>query len=79
MPFASTSASGIASSSTVIVLGEVEDNTDDEADILLEREETDIDKDYMLSELHRRVFLYNVKEAGKLARRGGENLIYEAG
>jgi hypothetical protein len=79
MPPASTSASGIASSSTTTALREVEDNTDDEADILSEREETDIDEDYMLSELYRRVFLYNVKEARKLARRGGENLIYEAG
>jgi hypothetical protein len=25
------------------------------------------------------VFLYNAKEAGKLAHRGGENLIYKAG
>jgi hypothetical protein len=33
----------------------------------------------MLLELYRRVFLYNIKEARKLARRGGENLIYEAG
>jgi hypothetical protein len=33
----------------------------------------------MLSELHRWVFLYNAKEAGKLAHRGGENLIYKAG
>jgi hypothetical protein len=33
----------------------------------------------MLLELYYQMFLYNVKEAGKLARRGGENLIYEAG
>jgi hypothetical protein len=33
----------------------------------------------MLLELHRRVFLYNAKEAGKLARKGGETLTYEVG
>ena len=33
----------------------------------------------MLSELHRRVFLHNAKEAGKLARKGGETLTYEVG
>jgi len=39
----------------------------------------EIDPDYMLLELHRRVFLYNAKEAGKLARKGGETLTYEVG
>ena len=33
----------------------------------------------MLSELHRRVFLHNAKEARKLARKGGTTLIYEVG
>jgi hypothetical protein len=32
----------------------------------------------MLLELYCRVFLYNAKEARKLARKGGENLIYKA-
>jgi len=31
----------------------------------------DVDPNYMLLELHRRVFLYNAKEAGKVAYRGG--------
>jgi hypothetical protein len=31
----------------------------------------DVDPNYMLSELHRRVFLHNAKEARKVARRGG--------
>jgi hypothetical protein len=79
MPSASTSASGIASSLIAIVLGEVEDNTNNKADILFKREENNINKDYMLLELYYRVFLYNAKEARKLAYRGGENLIYKAG
>ena len=78
MPPASTSASGIASSLTTTALGEVEDNTNNEANILSKREETNINKDYILLELYCRVFLYNIKEAGKLAYRGGENLIYKA-
>jgi hypothetical protein len=40
-----------------------------DSDILSDDEE--FDPDYMLSELHRRVFLHNAKEAGKLARKGG--------
>ena len=79
MPSTSTSTSEIASSSTVTILKEVEDNTNDEADILPEREETNINEDYILSELHRRMFLYNVKKAGKLVCKRGENLIYKAG
>ena len=39
----------------------------------------DVDPNYMLLELHRRVFLYNAKEAGKVARRGGQKLTYEVG
>ena len=74
-----TPASGIASSSTATALGEVEDNTNNEANILPKREETNIDEDYILLELYCRVFLHNTKEAGKLAHRGGENLIYKAG
>ena len=79
MPLASTSASGIASSSIVIALREVEDNTNNKANILPKREETNINEDYMLLELYYQVFLYNAKEAGKLARKRGENLIYKAG
>ena len=79
MPPASTSASGIASSLTTTTLGEVEDNTNNKANILPKREETNINEDYMLLELYRRVFLHNAKEARKLARKGGENLIYKAG
>jgi hypothetical protein len=52
MPPASTSASGIASSLTTTALEEVEDNTNNKANILPKREETNINKDYMLSELH---------------------------
>ena len=33
----------------------------------------------MLLELYCRVFLHNTKEAGKLARKGGETLTYEVG
>jgi hypothetical protein len=33
----------------------------------------------MLSELHRRVFLHNAKEAGKLARKRGQTLTYKVG
>ena len=39
----------------------------------------EVDPDYMLSELHRRVFLHNAKEARKLARKGGETLTYKVG
>jgi hypothetical protein len=79
MPPASTSASGIASSLIAIVLKEVEDNTNNKANILPKREETNINKDYMLLELYHWVFLYNIKEARKLAYKGGKNLIYKTG
>jgi hypothetical protein len=62
----------IASSSTGMSATPVEDNSDVLPD-------DDVDPDYMLSELHRRVFLHNAKEAGKLARKGGETLTYEVG
>jgi hypothetical protein len=52
MPLTSTSASGIASSSIATALGEVEDNTNNKANILPEREETNINEDYMLLELY---------------------------
>jgi hypothetical protein len=39
----------------------------------------EVDPDYMLLELHHRVFLYNAKEAGKLARKGGVTLTYKVG
>jgi hypothetical protein len=39
----------------------------------------EVDPDYMLSELHRRVFLHNAKEARKLARKGGKTLTYKVG
>jgi hypothetical protein len=52
MPLTSTSASGIASSSIVIALREVEDNTNNKANILPKREETNINEDYMLLELY---------------------------
>jgi hypothetical protein len=42
-------------------------------------DDNEVDPDYMLLELHRRVFLHNAKEAGKLARKGGETLAYEVG
>ena len=50
---------------------------EDDSDILPNDEE--IDPNYMLSELHRRVFLHNAKKAGKLARKGGETLTYKVG
>jgi hypothetical protein len=54
---------------------EVEGESD--SDVLLDDDK--VDPDYMLLELHRRVFLYNAKEAGKLARKGGATLTYEVG
>jgi hypothetical protein len=42
-------------------------------------DDDEVNPDYILSELHRRVFLHNAKEAGKLARKGGETLTYEVG
>jgi hypothetical protein len=45
------------------------DQEDNNADVLPNDDE--VDPDYMLSELHCRVFLHNAKEAGKLARKGG--------
>jgi hypothetical protein len=34
-------------------------------------DDNEVDPNYMLSELYCRVFLYNTKEARKLARKGG--------
>jgi hypothetical protein len=53
----------------------VEVDSDSDSDVLPDDDE--VDPDYILSELHRRVFLYNAKEAGKLARKGGETLTYK--
>jgi hypothetical protein len=39
----------------------------------------DVDLDYMLLELHRRVLAHNAKEAEKMVYKGGEKLIYKAG
>jgi hypothetical protein len=50
---------------------------EDDSDILLDDKE--VDPNYMLSELHRPVFLHNAKEAGKLAWKRGETLTYEVG
>ena len=75
-----TLASGIASSliATGISTALVDlDQEDDDTDVLPDDDE--VDPDYMLSELHRRVFLHNAKEAGKLARKGGQTLTYEVG
>jgi hypothetical protein len=55
----------------------VEADGDDDSDVLPDDDE--VDPDYMLSELHRRVFLHNAKEARKLARKGGETLTYKVG
>jgi hypothetical protein len=65
----------IASSSTVTGMSAAP--VEDDSNILPDDDE--VDPDYMLSELHRRVFLHNAKEAGKLARKGGETLTYEVG
>jgi hypothetical protein len=75
-----TPASRIASSSTAtnISMALVDlDNDANDTDIL--PHDNDVDPDYMLSELHRRVFLLNAKEARKVARRGGQKLTYEVG
>jgi hypothetical protein len=45
------------------------DQEDNDTNVLSNNDE--VDPDYMLLELHRRVFLHNAKEAGKLARKGG--------
>jgi hypothetical protein len=75
-----TPTSGIASSSIVTNISiapvDLDDDTND-TDVL--PYDDDVDPDYMLSELHRRVFLYNAKEAEKVARRGGQKLTYEVG
>jgi hypothetical protein len=42
-------------------------------------DDDEVNPDYILSELHRRVFLHNAKEAGKLARKGGKTLTYKVG
>jgi len=55
------------------------DLDDDANDTNILPYDDDIDPDYMLSELHRRVFLHNAKEAGKVARRGGQKLTYKVG
>jgi hypothetical protein len=39
----------------------------------------DINPDYMLLELHRRVLVHNAKEAEKMVCKGGKKLIYKAG
>jgi hypothetical protein len=62
----------IASSSTALV--EVNNDSND-----LPGLEDDVDPDYVLSELYRRVLAYNAKEAEKMVRKGDEKLIYEAG
>jgi hypothetical protein len=67
----------IASSSTATGISAAPVEADDDSDVLPDDDE--VDPDYMLSELHRRVFLHNAKEAGKLARKGGETLTYEVG
>jgi len=41
--------------------------------------DNNVDPDYMLLELYRRVFLHNAKEARKVARRGGQKLTYKVG
>jgi hypothetical protein len=62
----------IASSSIVIV--EVNNNSND-----LPGLKDDVDLDYILLELYRRVLAYNVKEAEKMVYKGGKKLIYKAG
>ena len=57
------------------LIKEVEGESD--SNVLLDDDK--VDSDYMLLKLYRRVFLYNAKEAGKLARKGGTTLIYEVG
>jgi hypothetical protein len=42
---------------------------DSDSDVL--PNDGEVNPDYMLLELHRRVFLYNAKEARKLTRKGG--------
>jgi hypothetical protein len=52
----------------------VEVESDGDFDVLSDDDE--IDPNYILSELHCRVFLHNAKEARKLARKGDETLTY---
>jgi hypothetical protein len=52
----------------------VEANGDSDSDVLSDDDE--VDPNYMLLELHRRVFLHNAKEARKLARKRGKTLTY---
>jgi hypothetical protein len=39
----------------------------------------DINPEYVLLELHRRVLTHNAKEAEKIVRKGSKKLIYKAG
>ena len=55
----------------------VEVNSDEDSNVLSINNK--VNPNYMLSELHRRVFLYNAKEARKLVRKGGETLTYIIG
>ena len=50
---------------------------EDDSNILSNDKE--VNPNYMLLELHHRVFLHNAKEAGKLAWKRGETLTYEVG
>jgi hypothetical protein len=60
---------------SAVLIEEVEGESD--SDVLSNDDE--IDPDYILSELYRRVFLYNTKEAKKLARKKSVTLIYKVG
>jgi hypothetical protein len=67
----------VASSSTRISAAPIEVN--DDSNVLPGLKDDDVDPDYVLSELHRRVLTHNTKEAEKIVRKGGEKLTYKAG
>jgi hypothetical protein len=55
----------------------VEVDSDKDSDVLPINDK--VDPDYMLLELHHRVFLYNAKKARKLVRKRGKTLTYVVG
>jgi hypothetical protein len=55
----------------------IEANSNNNSNVL--SNDNEVNPNYILSELHRRVFLYNAKEARKLARKRGETLTYKVG
>jgi hypothetical protein len=67
----------VASSLTRMFVALVE--VDNDSNVLLGFKDDDVDPDYVLSELHRRVLTYNIKEIEKIVYKNGEKLTYKVG